>query len=339
MVVVTIRLRAALLAAASGFSIQEMRGSFDKRSTRLKFAIIVVDIAQVALLEVWTLLDKRTVLVVDDDVIMLDMLHTWFIRQGCQCEIAEHAGKALQLLRERHFDIMITDVKMPGMKGFELTELAKSLRPETLVIVMTGFAEDFSYDAAIEAGASDFIKKPFTLQELMVRIRQAMVTEELRVQSLVDDMTGLYNRRGFMTLAEHQLRIANRTGKGLFLLFADLDGLKAINDTHGHQEGDLVLIEMATMLRENYRESDIVARVGGDEFVVFPVGTGDDCLETIITRLEDNLRRHGMKGPKNYKRSISYGIAFYDPESPCSIEELMSRADRLMYQQKRQKQN
>lgn len=284
-------------------------------------------------------MDRKSILIVDDDDLMRDLLWDWFAKQGYYCETASHGEEAVAFVQKRPFDIMITDVKMPGMKGLELTERARQLRPDMLIIVMTGFSEDFSYDEAIEAGASDFIKKPFTLQELMVRIRQAEMREEFRVRSLVDDLTGLYNRRGFMTLAEHQLKIANRTRKGLFLLYADLDGLKAINDVYGHHEGDQVLIEIAQILKENYRESDIVARVGGDEFVVFPAGTCDACIETMTARLEENLRRHAARQPRQYNWAISYGISFYDPEHPCPLEELIDRADRLMYQQKKQKQN
>lgn len=284
-------------------------------------------------------MENKTVLIVDDDALMRDLLSRWFTGQGYDCTAVPDAGKAMEFLEDRPFDLMVTDVRMPGMRGLELTERARLLRPDMLIIVMTGYSEDFSYDEAIQAGASDFIKKPFTLQELMVRIRQARMREEFRVQSLVDELTGLYNRRGFMTLAEHQLKVANRNRKGLFLLYADLDGLKAINDAYGHHEGDKVLVEMAQILKENYRESDIVARVGGDEFVVFPLPGGGTCVETMTARLEENLMRHAVQQPREYTWSVSYGISFYDPDRPCSLEELIDRADRLMYHQKRRKQN
>src|SRR5690606_30591217 len=93
----------------------------------------------------------------------------------------------------------------------------------------------------------------------------------LQSLTIVDDLTGLYNRRGFLTLAERHLKLAIRKKAGLFLLFADLDGLKQINDTFGHLEGDRALVSAAQILRQSFRSADIIARLGGDEFTVFPL--------------------------------------------------------------------
>jgi diguanylate cyclase (GGDEF)-like protein/PAS domain S-box-containing protein len=163
------------------------------------------------------------------------------------------------------------------------------------------------------------------------------IEEKLRSLSLADDLTGLYNRRGFFTLVEHLLRTVNRQKEGIFMLYADVDGLKAINDTFGHKEGDAALIEIAGILRENYRESDIIARIGGDEFVVIPVGTAKDSVEIITDRFHKALESHNAKRDRKYELSISIGISFYDPESPCSVDDLLQQADRSMYQQKRLK--
>ncbi|MCG2722938.1 MAG: diguanylate cyclase, partial [Thermodesulfovibrionales bacterium] len=126
--------------------------------------------------------------------------------------------------------------------------------------------------------------------------------DELRSLSITDELTGLYNRRGFSALAEHQLKISNRLGQGHFLLYADLDGLKNINDTLGHKEGDKVLINAADILMATYRNSDIIARMGGDEFVVFPIGTAGDDIDTIVSRLQNNIDLH------NSKTAPVYGI-------------------------------
>lgn len=161
--------------------------------------------------------------------------------------------------------------------------------------------------------------------------------EELRALSLTDPLTGLYNRRGFMTLAEQHLKIANRLRNKLFMLYADLDGLKIINDTFGHQEGDRVLAEAASILRETFRESDIIARIGGDEFVVMPVGTTQAEVEAITDRLQKRLKARNDVN-QNYRLSISFGVSQYDPGNPCSIDELLSRGDTEMYEQKKLKQ-
>lgn len=162
------------------------------------------------------------------------------------------------------------------------------------------------------------------------------MVQELRNQALVDELTGLYNRRGFMFLAQQQLKLANRNKTGMLLLFADVNNLKWINDTLGHQKGDLALIETANILKETFREPDIIARIGGDEFGVLAIGSRRDSAEMLISRLQKNLDSHNAKGKRRYKLSLSMGIARYDPECPCSIDELLDRADTLMYEQKRE---
>jgi len=159
--------------------------------------------------------------------------------------------------------------------------------------------------------------------------------DELRALSLRDELTGLYNRRGFFTLAEQQLRIANRMKKKLYLLLADLDDLKIINDTFGHQEGDAALVESALVLKDIFRESDIIARIGGDEFVVLPIEMTEDRSEAILNRLNQGLEKNNEKNQLRYRISISTGIAMYDPGGPCSIELMLSQADARMYEQKR----
>ncbi|MBI5639984.1 MAG: GGDEF domain-containing protein [Nitrospirae bacterium] len=163
--------------------------------------------------------------------------------------------------------------------------------------------------------------------------------EDMRALSLTDELTGIHNRRGFYTLAEHLVKGSNRTNRGIYILYADLDGLKQINDTMGHKEGDKALIDVAELLRNNYRESDIIARIGGDEFVVLPVGMAGDHTEVIEGRMNRSLEIFNSRQDRLYALSLSYGIGFYDPEKPCSVDELLSKADRLMYEQKMRKKN
>lgn len=152
-----------------------------------------------------------------------------------------------------------------------------------------------------------------------------------------DELTGLYNRRGFFTLVEQQFRLASREKKEIFLFFADMDNLKEINDTCGHQEGDRALVEISDILKDTFRESDIIARVGGDEFVAVPVGTTGETLSVIADRVSRNLQVHNMEKARRYVLSISFGIVPYDPERPLSIDELLARGDQMMYEQKKDK--
>jgi diguanylate cyclase (GGDEF)-like protein/PAS domain S-box-containing protein len=163
--------------------------------------------------------------------------------------------------------------------------------------------------------------------------------EELRSLSLTDSLTGLHNRRGFFTLAELQLRLADRRKQGMYMLYADMDGLKQINDTYGHQEGDRALSETANLLKMTYRSSDVVSRIGGDEFAVIPVGTVKDDIAVIISRFLKNLEDFNSRKSLRYPLSVSIGIVLYDPLHPRPLEELISKADEMMYEQKRRKQH
>jgi diguanylate cyclase (GGDEF)-like protein/PAS domain S-box-containing protein len=162
--------------------------------------------------------------------------------------------------------------------------------------------------------------------------------EELRALSLEDALTKVNNRRGFFHLAEQQLKVANRSGSAMLLFFADVDEMKWINDNLGHKEGDLALIEAANVLREAFRESDIVGRVGGDEFAVLAIEAGEAEAEEIIARLRRRLDARNAQSGRHYELDLSVGIACFDPANPQPLDELMARADALMYEQKRDKQ-
>jgi diguanylate cyclase (GGDEF)-like protein/PAS domain S-box-containing protein len=158
--------------------------------------------------------------------------------------------------------------------------------------------------------------------------------DELRDLSLTDELTGLHNRRGFFTLADQQLKVANRSKKEMSLLYADLDGLKIINDTFGHDEGDRALVETAALLRDAFRESDIIARIGGDEFVVLTVDAGDMSPDALTWRIQEKFDARNAAGGLQFILSISQGVACYDPEKPCSAQDLVNLADKRMYDMK-----
>jgi diguanylate cyclase (GGDEF)-like protein len=163
--------------------------------------------------------------------------------------------------------------------------------------------------------------------------------EKYRTLSLYDELTQLNNRRGFYFLAEQQLKIANRTKNRMLLLFADVDNIKLINDNLGHREGDRALIDTANILKKQTRKSDIVARIGGDEFVALFEKTTDNLPEILAKRLDESIRTYNAEGTHSFKLSLSIGSAYYDPTSPCSIKELLDRADTNMYEQKQKKKN
>lgn len=161
--------------------------------------------------------------------------------------------------------------------------------------------------------------------------------EELRSLSLTDELTGLYNRRGFFTLFEQQVKMAQRQRKGIHMIYADLDGLKVINDTFGHQTGDRALTETAAILKMSFRESDIIARIGGDEFVIIMVGSTQESIDFIIQRFYKTLEDYNAMARSQYRVSISVGMVYYNPDTPCAVDELLIQADKAMYEEKRKR--
>jgi diguanylate cyclase (GGDEF)-like protein/PAS domain S-box-containing protein len=159
----------------------------------------------------------------------------------------------------------------------------------------------------------------------------------VRAMSARDELTGLYNRRGFMELAAPQLDAGLRTGSPAALFFADLNGMKPINDELGHVEGDRALVDMANVLKKVFRGSDVVARLGGDEFVLFAAGIDEQRAGELRARIVRELDAFNAIGSRLYRLSVSIGVALYDPAEPCSLEELISAADAAMYRQKKQR--
>lgn len=159
--------------------------------------------------------------------------------------------------------------------------------------------------------------------------------EELEKAAITDPLTNLYNRRGFIAMASHHLRLTERFRQGMILCFIDLDGMKQINDQAGHEEGDNALLETAAILREAFRESDIIARIGGDEFAVLAVGGLVDHWDILRERLQQQIDRHNAVSDRTYMIAMSCGMAYYNPDAPCSIDDLMAIADTRMYEEKR----
>lgn len=168
-------------------------------------------------------------------------------------------------------------------------------------------------------------------------VKQALLDRELRYLALTDDLTCLFNRRGFFAAATQQLKLAQRNGQSLLLLFCDVDNLKKINDTYGHHEGDLALIRTADALEQSFRGSDVLSRLGGDEFVALASETSNQTQEIILRRLEKNLKKSSATEPR-YVLSLCVGVARFDPKRAISLGELMLQADKAMYEKKRSNQ-
>src|SRR5438309_4650428 len=177
------------------------------------------------------------------------------------------------------------------------------------------------------------------MRAIQCAVKQYMLQAELGNLALSDELTGVYNRRGFLALAERQLKLGRRSGRAILVFFADVDGLKQINDKFGHAEGDLALVRAAQVLEKTFRDSDVIARFGGDEFAVLALEVSGHSEATIRARLEQNLKELNARHSR-YTLSISLGAVRFEPtspRSPASIEQLMILADEAMYEEKRRR--
>ncbi len=160
--------------------------------------------------------------------------------------------------------------------------------------------------------------------------------KQLKSAAITDPLTGLFNRRGFFTLAEQQCKLSDRNKRALSMLYIDLDGMKNINDELGHKEGDHALIDTSHILKKSLREADIVARIGGDEFAVLLTDTSEpDIDKVIIANIHNTIVKHNETAGRRYELMLSIGISCYDPTFPCSIDDLLQKADELMYEDKK----
>jgi diguanylate cyclase (GGDEF)-like protein/PAS domain S-box-containing protein len=182
----------------------------------------------------------------------------------------------------------------------------------------------------VDENAAHFI---FQIQDITERKRAEAALQSL---SLVDELTGLYNRRGFLAVTEQHVAAIRRDNKIPIVLYADLDGLKEINDSYGHHEGDRALATAAQLLKETCRSSDILARLGGDEFVALAAVDEDEGAESLTDRLQGQFEAHNALRARPYSLSVSVGIANFEDDR-YTIEDLMAQADRAMYEEKRRK--
>ncbi len=194
-----------------------------------------------------------------------------------------------------------------------------------------------SYTEGLHFDQKDLNLLEFVSTQVAQVIERKRMEQEIVSLSLTDELTGLNNRRGFSLLAEHELKLAYRFKRSVSLFFCDLDDLKTINDTYGHAQGDEALKEVSAIIRETFREADIPARFGGDEFVILAPDTSAESEYTLPKRLQATVENHNQKSERPYRLTLSVGIARFNPDTPHTIDELIFQADELMYQQKKEK--
>ena len=261
-----------------------------------------------------------------------------------EVQTEDRTGVAVDKLSKEAFDVVLMDLELPDSKGLESFLRINNAYPALPVIVLAGPHEEGLAFEAVSRGAQDYVVKGETSERTLGRviryaIERARLLNALRGLSLIDQLTGLYNRRGFMTLADQQVKLAIRTKRNLMLVLADVDGLKAVNDGFGHREGDLALIKTAEILKKAFRKSDVIARIGGDEFALLAIEASKDSHELLRERIRQNLEECNRAEKLRYTLSMSIGITFFEGVNPVTLAELLGLADQSLYADKSAKKS
>ena len=279
--------------------------------------------------------NKLTVLVVPDDLTGLGVhrRHNHLPRSPKHTPIyTTSVDDAVDRLKTANYDLIVLDHTRIDADVFTaFTRLAEKA-PDTPIVVLSQFEDDALGFRLIRAGAQDVIiewqsTEPSILRALTYASERHRQTALLKNLSEIDALTGLYNRRGFFTVADRVLKIARRNRKSVLLVHADYDNLKAINDRHGHLEGDNALMHTADVLKHTFRDADILARISGDEFAALVVESERGMDDSLLDRLQRNLRTHNRQnGKSGYGLSVTTGVARFDPLTTVSLEHLIAEA-------------
>lgn len=286
---------------------------------------------------------SRSVLIVEDDAVVALDLHQALSGLGYRISGPSMSGEeAIEQARRDPPDLLLMDVDLPG--AIDGIEAARAIRTQldVPVIFLTGHSDSRTLSRAMAAEPFGYLLKPFQAKDLKCAMEVAVHkhrreramrrrNERLARQSLLDELTSVANRRGFFALAEQSIRVARRSEERLGLFFVDLDGLKRINDEHGHAAGDHALMQAAAILRTTFRESDVIGRVGGDEFLILARLTSEHDVPTLEHRLADAITEFNRDCALPYSVTMSVGAVTADAHDADVLEQLVSEADAAMY--------
>ena len=291
------------------------------------------------------------ILVVDDEEMIRDMLFDVLSQAGYTVKTAKDGNDAIAQIENEPFEIVITDLKMPGMGGMELLQRVQKINTDICVLIITAYSTVESAVNAMKLGAYDYICKPFELEEMKVIIEKAVerqrllqasrMVEHYKHLSITDGLTKVYNHRYFHEFLDRELQRARRNVSTFTIMFADVDNFKQYNDVNGHLAGDEVLRELATIFLDTTRKTDFVARYGGEEFAVILPDTATDGSVRVAFHIIQAIRtKKWLYADALPCKTItlSIGMASY-PKDALLKAELIAKADEAMYHAKKTGKN
>ncbi len=293
--------------------------------------------------------DSHRIMVIDDDGEVLISIRGALEHIGYEVTTFQDARDALGELKNEIYDLVITDLKMPIFPGIRFIKEAKKISPSSVLIVMTGFPSVETAVKCMKLGAADYIAKPLDREYLNLIVRKVLYKRTLEKRaaereyyeriSRIDGLTGLYNRGYFYNLMDSEISRAARYKHNFSLLMIDIDDFKRINDTYGHQVGDEVLKELASLLNSFIRKNDAVARYGGEEFAIILPQTAKEDGHLFGNRVVNGIASSKVKEISQDDRlTVSAGLAGY-PDDAHTQKDLIKKADDALYHAKRMGKN
>ena len=282
------------------------------------------------------------ILLIQDNYRYVDATRDRLEKEGPGQFIVDSAislAKGKKKISKGGIDLILLELALPDSAGLSSFLEIRDAAPFTPIIILTGLDDEMTALQAIQRGAQDYILKVQIHTAGFARLlRYAIARHRLRLQlmnlSLKDELTSLYNRRGFFLLAEQHMKFATNSKQQFLLMLFDVDGLKGINDKYGHLYGDHALVSAADLLRQTFRKSDVLARIGGDEFAAIAMDASGENATAIEERFKNHLRSLNQAHAYPFGVSISLGFYEFNPAAAMSLESLMSAADVSLYDSK-----
>ncbi len=270
------------------------------------------------------------VLVVDDEDIVREPISAMLQYLGFKVDTAASGDEALEKFKENSYSFLLTDIRMPGIDGLEMIRIVKREYPEVCAIAMTGYSREYKYVETINAGATDFVNKPFGIEEIEAKFKRGIIERDIRQElnrlSITDSLTGLYNQRHFYDRLNEETARAERQNHALALILLDLDDFKHYNDTLGHLAGDDLLQKVGVVINSKMRHNvDSGYRYGGDEFAVMLIEA-----DKLVAKMMSNRIKSGIL--EDCHISASSGFAVF--KKGLNSEALVGEADRKLYEDK-----
>jgi len=291
--------------------------------------------------------EKAKILIVDDDEFNVDILEQSLNLEGYDTISVRSGKEAIEAVKNLNVDLVLLDIMMPDMNGYEVCKIIKSDKKISYipVIMLTAKKDRSDKVQGLDIGADDYVTKPFHKEELVARIRAMLriknIQTRLETISVTDELTMLYNRRYLFQRLDEELSRAKRRKGEFSIIMIDIDHFKKINDTYGHQFGDFVLKNLANIFRSLVRKEDIVARFGGEEFVIICPDESEDGAFILAERIRKEAQTYTFVSTGNSTHlTISLGIAsFMEGGSNDSVDDLIKKVDEALYTAKKAGRN